>query len=177
MLNLSTKEKRLLMIAIAVILVFCLHAFIVLPIGRAFTGVDAGIRKAELDLVKGRRIVTEKDSVRQEFAQYKQLTGTAGSDNEETAALINEIEQLSDNAGIHVADLGPRAAENKGGYKKYSVDIKITSQIGPLTDFISKLNSSSQVLIVERLRLSPQARPKERGTLDVNMTISRIRLI
>lgn len=172
--NLSDNEKRLVMIASVILFIFFFYTFTILPSGRAYVDLNDKILKAEIELRKSKRVLSEKEIVEGEFSKYRELIKLAASDDEETAMLINEIEKLSKESDIHISNLSPRSTEDKGVYKKYSIEIKIISEIKPFIDFLSRLTRSTQMPGVEKLRVN--SRVREPGKLEINLTISKIRL-
>jgi hypothetical protein len=94
------------------------------------------------------------------------------SDDEETTSMLKLIESLADEAEIYLIDLKPRGIENAGSAKRYLVDMNCEAQMEQLTDFMYNIESSGQLLAVDRYQVSPKS--KDSSVARCKITISKI---
>jgi len=96
----------------------------------------------------------------------------SGSDEEEVAKILGEIESLARQSKVYLANMKPQSPKEIDFYKEYAVEIDAEGEIVPLTAFLHQLNTSTQLLRVEKLRLS--SKKKGDKTLKASMLIIRI---
>jgi Tfp pilus assembly protein PilO len=99
----------------------------------------------------------------------------SGSDEEEVAKILGEIEALSRQSGIYLVDMKPQAPKDIDFYKEYTVEIEVEGEMIPLTTFLHQLNTSPQLLRIKKLRLTS----KEEGQtgLKSSMVITKVLVI
>jgi Tfp pilus assembly protein PilO len=170
--KLSQKEKIGLTMALMFLAVASLDRLIVSPIRVRFQRIDQAIRINEKQLAHDLRNVHQEDQIAAQFEKYIPYVEQTGSDEEEVAKILGEIEGLAREANISLANMKPETPKEVDFYKRYAVEIEAEGAMGPLTTFLYQINTSNQLLRVEKLRLDSKANGDK--TLKASMLITRI---
>jgi len=170
--KLSKKEKIGLTFALGFLLVAGLDRLIISPIRAKFKKVDQAISISEKQLGHDLRNVHLKEQIEKEFEKYVEYVERSGSDEEEVAKILREIQSLTEQAGVYLVDTKPQPPKKVDFYKEYSVEIETEGGIRELTTFLHQINVSPQLLRVEKLRINN----KEEGndTLKSSMLITKV---
>ncbi len=169
--NLHQREKTLLAVTIAVLLSFACYRGIFEPIYRHWQEISADIRHNTVLLKKDFKLLAQKSEIEKRYTLYEDYAKTRGSDEEEMANLLAEVESLARAATIKISNLKPRPVEKIDFYRNYALELKCEANIKALIHFIYELQRSSSLLKVEKLRL---INPGQNKNLQVDMTVSRI---
>ena len=170
--KLSNKEKIGMSFALAFLLVAGLDRLIVNPIRARFVRVDQSVKISEKQLGHDLRNVHLKDQIAEEFEKYVEYVERSGSDEEEVAKILGEIESLARKSQVYLVDVKPQAPQKVDFYKEYSVEIEAEGEIADLTTFLHRINMSAQLLRVEKLRLN--AKESENKMLKSSMLITKV---
>jgi len=113
-----------------------------------------------------------KRSITQEYQKYIQYVSKSGSDEEEVAKILGEIETLARQTAINLVDMKPQTTREIDFYKQYLIEVEAEGEMKDLVNFLHQLNISSQLLRAEKLRLSL---PKKDSTvIKSSMLISKV---
>lgn len=170
--KLSTKEKLGLSLAFAFVAIASVDRLIISPIRIRFQRIDQSIKISEKQLAHDLRNVNQQEQITAEFEKYAEYIARSGSDEEEVAKILGEIESLARQSNVYLANMKPQTPKEVDFYMEYAVEIEAEAEIGPLTKFLHQLNASGQLLRVEKLRLS--SKKKGDKTLKASMLITRI---
>jgi len=170
--GLSKRERYILYICIFVVASSLLYSFVVEPTARRWRDLGREILTQRAKLDKNLKVIAREESTRQEYERYAANVRQKGSDKEEMASLLREVETLARASGVHITDIKPRPVKDMQFYKRYIIEVESEAKIRQLTRFIYQLQRSRQLLKVEKLRLTA----KGRGTplLKSYMLIARV---
>lgn len=152
--KLSSKEKLGLTIAFAFLALASLDRLLISPVKARFNALNQQIRISEKQLGSDMRNLNQKKVISEEYEQYLPYIRRSGSDEEEVAKILGEIESLARKSSVYLVDMKPRKPREINFYKEYTVEIEAEGYMESLTSFIYQLNTSSQLLRVETLRLN-----------------------
>ena len=170
--KLSQKEKLGLSLAFLVLAVAATDRLIVSPIRLKFRRIDQSIKISEKQLAHDLRNVRLQGPITEKFEQYAPYVERSGSDEEEVAKILGEIESLARQSNVYLANVKPLTSKEIEFYIEYAVEIEAEADIERLTRFLYDLNMSNQLLRVEKLRLSSQKKGEK--TLKASLLITRI---
>jgi Tfp pilus assembly protein PilO len=152
--KLSQKEKIGLSFALGVMLIACLDRLIINPIRSRFQQIEQQIRISEKQLGHDLRNVHLKEQIEEEFEKYVEYVERSGSDEEEVAKILGEIESLARQSQVYLVDVKPQTPKTIDFYKQYAVEIETEGEIDAIMTFLHHINTSRQLLRAEKLRLS-----------------------
>lgn len=170
--KLSSKEKIGLSLAFAVMAIALLDRLVISPIRSHFQRINQEIKINEKQLAHDLRNVHQQDQIARQFDKYVEYVQRSGSDEEEVAKILGEIESLARKSKVYLANMKPQTPKEIDFYKEYAVEIDAEGDIASLIKFLHQLNTSTQLLRVEKLRLS--SNKKGDKTLKASMMIIRV---
>jgi Tfp pilus assembly protein PilO len=184
--KLSAKEKIGLSVAFVFLAVAFLDRLLISPIRARFNALNQQIRTGEKQLGSDIRNLNQKDAIEEEYRKSFPYIQRSGSDEEEVAKILGEIESLARKSSVYLVDMKPRKpqpvgsppggtsgpAEGTDFYKEYTVEIEAQGQMESLMNFIYQLNTSSQLLRIETLRITQTKSGSK--TLTASMLITKV---
>ncbi|MFC1807840.1 type 4a pilus biogenesis protein PilO [Candidatus Omnitrophota bacterium] len=165
--KLSGKEKLILACAVIFVLSALIDRLVITPIGDKIGSINQQIKLDESQLKRHLRNFNQRADVKKEYDKYAPYVKKVGSDEEETAKILGEIEELARKADVRLVDMKPRPPEEVDFYKEYTVELEAEGEMNTVVTFLFKLNSSTQLLRAEKLRINP----KEKGSSTVKASI------
>lgn len=170
--NLSKREKRLFYLTIAIILFWMAQGFVIKPIIIKWKEIDEKISMSVLKLEKNNKIISRQERIKREYENYASNVKMAGSDEEEMAKFLTEIESLARSASVRIVDIKPRPIKKVQLFKKYIVELVAEGDIAQVSKFIYDIQNSPQLLKVDKFSLGT----KGAGTnlLKCHILISKI---
>jgi len=154
--KLSNRERIGAFLGAAFLLLVFLDSLIIKPINARVKALNTEIETGEAQLGRYLRNLSRRDAVLEEYQKYAKYVKKAGSDEEETAKILGEIETLARKSNLTLADMKPRMPRSIGFYKEYTVEIEVEGSMNSIMNFLYELNSSTQLLRAERVRLYPK---------------------
>ena len=170
--KLSKKEKAGLLIAAAFVFFSILDRAVIAPINNSIREVSHKIEANEKRLKEQLRYLNQKDTISREYQGYASAVEKKLSEEEETAKILSEIEDLSKKSSVYLIDIKPRPSRQTDFYKEYMVEIEVESGMESLMNFLHQLNASPQLLRAERLRIS--LKEKDSSTVKASLLITKV---
>jgi len=170
--KLSGKERTGLFIAVVFVFLVILDRAILAPINDRIGQINREIKIGEKQLAMGLRNVSQKELVAGERKNYAQYLKNTGSDEEKTAAMLSEIENLAKKTGVSLVDMKPRPAQNVDFYIQYSIDVEAEGTMDALESFLYQLNASTQLLRAQKLRLN--LKDKDASIVKASVQITKL---
>lgn len=152
--SISKREKTFFTIALSIISLGILYAFVIEPLYKAYSRLNQEINIKQVKLGKNLKLIKEKDIVTEEFKKYSQQLKTKGSDEEEMAVVLSEIEKIGKATGVYLSDVKPQKIKDMDFYKIMLVEIKFQADMQTLSKFIYELGNSVLLLKVSRLQVN-----------------------
>jgi len=145
------------------------------PIMNLFNEVEQEILSQENQLRKNMRFLATREAISNRYSAYAAYVVTTGSDEEEVAGLLNEVEGVARKSGLDLLNMKPKPAFTTEFGKQYPVEVEMETQMKELIKFIHGLQSSKYILRVQKLRLVPKGKSKAevKGYLLINRTVIR----
>lgn len=165
------KEKQIIYIVLFTAAAVLLYIFVIAPILAKIGSLDAQVEEEELRIKKNLKIVGQKDRIKEEIEYYGSFVTHEQSQEEETVAFLQEVEERANRSSLYVIDIKSSGVEKEEMLEKYYVKLNCEAQIEQLTNFLYDLESSKKLLKVEQYDI----RPKTAGSsiLRCAITISK----
>ncbi len=170
--KLSKREKIGAFVGAAVLLILFLDSMVIKPVTARIRTLNKEIKASETQLNRYMRNLSREEAVLKEYEKYSKYVKKAGSDEEETAKILGEIETLARESNLALADMKPRMPRMIGFYKEYMVEIEVEGDMSSLVSFLYQLNNSTQLLRAEKVRLYP--RKKGAAVIKGAMLVTKI---
>jgi Tfp pilus assembly protein PilO len=171
--KLSKREKTFVYATALIVFFAAVDRLVYYPIVNHFNELDQEILKQEEQIRKNWRSLAVREAVLKSFSAYEGYALTAGSDEEEVANLLNEIEALARKTGLSLINVKPKPLTKEEVWKRYPVEVEVETEWAPLFKFIYELYSSKFLLRVKYIRLVPKGRltAEVKGYLLINKSV------
>jgi hypothetical protein len=171
--NISRREKFLGSGTIGITLIALAYNFVMEPIVKRWDVLDSEVRSKEVLLTKNTRILRNKDVIEKVHSEYmKFFQKEKLTSEEESAIALSNIEKLARGTNVRITNIKPLAVKGFGDYNKFTFRVTTESRIDELTKFIYDLQSSEQLLKIERMVL--RAKEREPDTIKGILHITKI---
>jgi len=174
-LNLSKRESKLFYLTVIAVLFLLGHNFVVKPLMAKWNKVDEKIKEGNLKLEKGERLAGKEKSITSDYDRIAAAIKMKGSQEEEMAGFLTEIESLANSTGVHINEIKPLPAKQFDLYKKFYTDLELEGEMAQISDFMRRVQDSPHILAIDKLSLGS----KEAGTstLRCRLVISKIAVL
>jgi len=169
--RLSKREKLILYAAAALISLAFLDRLLLRPILLKMKEIDKKIEQQKTTIKKNLRILTQKERILNEGNKYASYSIEAPS-SEEEVSLLKNIESLASESLIHLVAIKPIGSGEEEASKKYGVSLDCEAQMERIADFMYRVESSSDLLKVEKFNISQKA--KESDIVKCSISVSKI---
>ncbi len=171
--KLSRREKVVLYCATAFVVLALFDRALVAPVFGHIKSVETKIKERETEVNRAMRVVAQKERINREAAQYASYLEEAPNDDAGMVALLKEIESLANKSALYIVDMKPAGVkQDKGGVKKFYVNLSCEGQMERLMEFMYGVENSRSLLTIERYQISPKSR--ESSVAQCTISISRI---
>jgi len=170
--NLTKRERNLFYLTVILIFIWFAQRFVFKPIIFKWNELDERIAVNSLKLEKNKRMIDRKERIKQEYDRYASSVKMTGTDEEEMAKFLTEIESLASSSSVRIVDIKPRPIKKVEFYKKYIVELDAEGEIKQVSKFIYDIQNSPQLLKVDKFLLGT----KSAGTnlLKCHILVSKI---
>lgn len=152
--RLRKREKFLFGVTACVILSLGFYILVVEPLYKRWSDLDSDFEAAKSRLFKNLKLLSQKESLERQYEKYKVYMEKTQAAEDETAAILKEIENVALSCGVKITGIKPKAARQFKTYRKFRIEVVAEAKIGQFMKFIYDLESSKRLLKVERLVLS-----------------------
>ena len=172
--RLSNREKTLLYVTLGAVGVALWYSYFVGPIVTGWGDLRAEVERRELQYEKYARIAQREATALTEYEHIADCLKIEGSDQEEMADVLKEIESLARN-NIRITNVKPHSVKELGFYKRFNVEIECEARMDQLVRFIYDAEKSDSILRLRRLRV--QVKSGDAGLVEVSLLISKLSII
>lgn len=170
--NLSKRERCLFYLVATVILIAISYSFIIEPLAERWKKANENIFIKNMELKKNTKVINEKGEILREFKTFKKWVEAMGANEEEIAALLQEVETIANKISISLTSITPLEVKNEQLYKTYSLKIETEAPMGSLNEFMYHLGKSPHLLKVQDLNIKTVSRKS--SNLKITMQITKI---
>ena len=170
--RLSKREKLILYVSAAIVLLLTLDQLIVGPIFRTMRKLDQQTQAMEDNIKQSIRLLGQKEQMMKESAHYAAYAVSSKSAEDEILALLKLIQDLASQTSVNLLYSKPGGA---GGEAKepstYRISLECEGQMDQLIAFFYAIETSKMLLRVEKYTLQPTA--KGSSVIKCAATISK----
>jgi Tfp pilus assembly protein PilO len=145
------------------------------PVRNAFALADESIARQEDKLVRNLRMIApaSKDEVVKAYSGFGSAVAKQGSTAEGRAAMLAEIEKEASDSGVALSATKPREPRVEKDFEEHQVGIDVEGNMKSIVRFLYGIESSPQLLRVEKLVLDAKA-GGEAGVLRGSLVVSKL---
>jgi hypothetical protein len=172
--RLSNRERTLLYVTVGAVGLALWYSYLMGPMIGRWRNLRARVDRSELQYEKFARVARREDTTRMEYQAIADRLKMKGSDQEEMAVLLKEIESLARNR-IRITNVTPHSVKEFGFYKRFNVEIDCEARMEELVRFIYEAEESESLLRLHRLRV--QVKSGDPGLVEVSLLLSKLSII
>lgn len=147
--NLTKGEKKLFFLTLILIFIWVAHSFVIRPIVTKWKELDDRVSMTGLKLEKSQKIISKREKIQGEYKTYASPIKMVGSEEEEMAKFLTEIESLAGSSSVRIIDIKPRPIKKVEFYKKYLVELEGEGNINQMSKFIYDMQNSPHLLKID----------------------------
>jgi len=171
--GLSAKEKKVLAFASIIVLVALFDRLLVAPSMNRLHLIDDNITEEQKVIGQNMRFLAHRDRIIQEAALYKDYyTKNVQTEEAVIADFLKKVESLATQSQVTLAKVSTDGQDYQKDYLKYFVTLDCSGKLENITNFLYAVNSSPELLKVEKMNLLANARDAEK--IQATITISKM---
>jgi Tfp pilus assembly protein PilO len=161
-LNLSNREKIILSLTLLVAVSSTFWVFLIKPqfIERR-ARIEREILRKEEKVNKALEIIKERGKLEEEFRFFQEKAKSEVPPEKQVTTFLAELQTMAAAAKIRISDLKPMEEDKNRPkdddfYKRISAQMNIECDLGALSKFLYGIQTSSRILDVRTLEISPK---------------------
>lgn len=168
------RETALLMLAFVGVVALGL-VIAVGPLGRRVAELDSAIDVSEKKAAQNLRLLKPAfiETVQAGYRRHGGYLAKKGSTEEESAAMLAEIERIAGECKIVMVRTTPRKPIVERDYEEYGVELETEGDMEQAVRFLFALETSPQVLRVDKVSLDSKG-AREQSMLKGALLVSRV---
>jgi Tfp pilus assembly protein PilO len=171
--GLSPKERKVLAFASIIAAAAILDRLLVAPSMDQLRVIDGKIAEQQRVIEQNLRFLTHRDSIIKEAAVYKDYYAKSVQTEEVVIAdFLKKVESLATKSEITLVKVFPDGEDVQQNYLKYLVTLDCSGKLENIANFMYAVNSSPELLKVEKMNLLTNPRDAER--IQATITISKM---
>ncbi len=152
--NITRRERTLAIATVSIASAALAYTFAIEPVVRQWNDLDKKIQDKEIVLQKYSRILRDRQAIEKTKAEYsKYFEAKRLTPEEESAVALSRIEKTARETNVRITNIKPLLYKPFSGYNKFTFRVVAESKLSELIRFIYNLQSSDQLLKVERMVL------------------------
>jgi Tfp pilus assembly protein PilO len=168
---LSPREKRIALVTICVVAFAVLFKFMIHPMAVHWSRLNKEVVFQRNQYLKLNRMLEMKEGVEQAYQTYQGAILAKGSEEEEMAGFLREIEALSRPLPIEVTLVKTLPVTNAGFYKRYAIQLEVIGDTISICNLLYSLENPSSLLKVKRLQLTAKGDNSIRASMQINKVL------
>ena len=145
------------------------------PVRNRFVVLHEATVLQEQALARNLAIVTPsaREAVEEDYRRYGALIMKQGSSDEENSAMMSEVDKLAGQNKVILTATKPLKGNKDADSESYAVEVEIESDMPALMGFVCALESSGQLLRVDRLTVDAKG-GKNPSALHSTLLVSKV---
>ena len=170
--RLSKREKTVLTAAVIAVFAALFDRAVLTPIIEKMHQFDEEIKTMEFELNKNSKILQQRQRIERDEKKFAPFAIDARSEEEETAALLGEIENLASQSSVFLSDLKPSGTAAEGSAKKYLVNVTCEAPMDKLIGFFYRIERSESLMCISGFALRPKSRSSD--VIQCELLVSKV---
>ena len=169
-MNISKRDKKVLMIGALVVGLFLVINYVISPFIESENDIQEETEQKEMLLQKYERVINQREEIEKKLAKMKREQGDLskkllkGSTTSLAAAEMQKmLENISKKHDLELKSVKVKDAEEIGEFLAIPLEIRLTTDLNSTRKFLADLEKNSKYLIIPHLKTSVknQRDPKE----------------
>jgi Tfp pilus assembly protein PilO len=156
-LKLSSREKKIAFLSAGILGISMFYNLAFEPMVNHTRDTRREITVLNNELLKITRIMELKEPVETTYQEHQATIVSGGSQEEEIANLLMEIESLSRPLFIEIISIKPLPVIDKGFYKRYLIQVEAEGNILDISNFLYSIENSASLMKIKRIQLNARS--------------------
>ncbi len=171
--GLSPNEKKIFAVAGLFIVLALFDRLLVGPSLTRTKELDESIAKEEDVIKQNLRFLDYKDRIVKEAATFKDYyTQDVRTEEEVIAGFLKKLELMGTQSSVELSKISPSGQDYQKDHVKYFVSMDCSGKLQDITAFVYAINNSKELIKVEKMSLSGNARNAE--AVQASLTVSKM---
>lgn len=153
----SKREKIVFFTSIVFASLALLDRVIISPILKKMELHNQEIKTTEYVMIKNAKIMQQRERIEAEEKKYAVYAAKAGTDEEEIATLLREIERLASRTSVYLIDLKPAGINEEALVKKFLVNVSCEGEMEELISFMHHIENSHIIMQIGAFNIAPKS--------------------
>ncbi len=175
MVTLSRREKIFSVFCVGLLGVYALVWGVILPARNRTSAMENRIDAARQRLQKVTGIIGREKELDALYQVIASRIRVATSDGEETSQMMDSLEFAANTAAIHIVNIQPRSASDKGYYRVYFVEVVWEGSWNAFTKFIYMAQAAPCYFGIDEMNVEKYS--DAASSLRGSLVVSQIRLV
>lgn len=171
--KLSKREHVVLSAAAVLLTAWVIYGLIVEPFAGKWKRMDSAVKAKTISIIKSSDILARYEEAEKKYPAHPALLAEkSGTEEEEVAGILGEVESISKNSACNILNIKPRQSKKIGDYKELSCDISAEGDMNTFTRFIYGVENSAGLLKVKSFSITSKSASS--GVLKATFIISKV---
>lgn len=176
--HLSPREKMIFQGAMACFVILLIDLAVITPIMDSYVAMDERISSSERVLIRNMVNIERKETVESEYEKFRSFVRPGGTDEEENAALLSEMEKLARANQVVLVDMKPQEVKARQFNKEYVAELDAEADMANLVGFLHQIGESPQLMKVANVRISAKDPKDPKSTvIKARVTVTKMVLL
>lgn len=153
MKKLSIREIRILIVTVALAVIFIAYQAIFKPISEGNAGTNDRLNADMRQLVKARKLISQKALVEARWRNLVDLIGTGDSEGAQMTTIISNIESAAHDSNVHIANISPQKSVAQKDAEFQTVELEIDGEWLDIVQFLYKIQQRPNFYFINELNL------------------------
>jgi hypothetical protein len=174
MRKLNPREKAILSLTLAVITAAGVMQLIIKPLRENSEDINGQIEATQKRLQKSLSLIQEADVRQNDYQKLADIFGKSSSEGVEASMIVAALEAAAKEAHVHIGNMQPQRALNKGSFSVFSVDLIVDGSWASITKFIYNVQVKPVFLNIEEMNIVKSSDTS--SDLRARLLLSRLRV-
>lgn len=152
----SKRERIVFSVTVFLIFSLIVNRLILSPALSRIETLDKETNEQEKNIQKSLLLLSRKDEIIAEYDKYTLYFEKSESISEEPISFLKSIETLAKNSSVELLDIKLAPLQEGDLIKEYFISLNCEAPMEKVLDFIYNVESSEQLLNVERILITPK---------------------
>ncbi len=171
-MKISKKEKISISITAMILFLAVVDRLILTPIKDTLGGINRETNITERKLAYSLNNLSQKEFIAREYKKYGLELKENSSDDEKTASMSSEIENLAKKSRVSLVDIKPQPSRNIDFYEELIIEVNAQGSMADLIGFLHNLHDSPLLLRTQNLHLD--LKDKDSSTVEALIKVTKV---
>lgn len=169
--QLKDREKKLAIMTVSLLGLIGVYFLLLEPYFSRLKGIREEIYKQSILLSRYQKVLSFRQKIEKVYGDYLGVVKVGGTTQEEISKFLQEVEQLSQKAQVHIVDMKPLGMKESESLNKVKLEIEVDADQANLGRLLFEIKNSQAMIHVDSLKVSAGMNGE---ALKCDLVLSRI---